>query len=47
MTVTQKINRINQMTKTDEDNCSCERKTISPKSHKKVNHGERVNASEL
>jgi len=36
------------MTKTtDEDNLACERKTTPPKSHKKVIHGERVNASEL
>ncbi len=46
-TVTQNINRTNQMTKIDEDNGSCERKVIPPKSQMNVNQGEKVNASEL
>ena len=47
ITVTQKMNRTNQMTKIDEDNGSCERKVIPPKSQMNVNHGENVKASEL
>ncbi len=35
------------MTNKDETNSLCGRKTIPPKSHKKVNHGDRVNATEL
>jgi hypothetical protein len=45
--VAQKIKRTNQMTNKDETNSLCGRKTIPPKSHKKVNHGDRVNATEL
>jgi hypothetical protein len=45
--VTQKIKRTNQTTKIDGDNLSYGLKTTPPKSHKKVNHGDIVNASEL
>lgn len=45
--VTQKINRTNKTRKLNENNLSSERKTIPPKSHKKVIHGEKVNASVL
>jgi hypothetical protein len=41
------MKRTNQITNTDETDVSYERKTTPPKSHKKVNHGDIVNASEL